>query len=152
MEENKLNKENFVDKINSIIEEFEYEIGKELYNKEGDLTREEQIKFGKALINCLTEEGVEVIDLSEKNPNISAVYVNSNKDRAIIVDSKKEILVEYLQKSNFDKHYNDYINGKRTELEIVDKSEEEKKEIDILIHNIDNKIKELEEKIKNEYR
>lgn len=139
--------EKLVNQIDSKIKELEYEIGKELFNKDGDLTKEEQIKFAKALLNCTKEDGVDVIDISEKNPNLNAVYVKSNKEKAIIVDSKKEILVENPKTNSFDKQLEDYINGERTELQIEDTKEERIQKADTLIGNIDDKIKELQEEV-----
>ncbi len=146
MEEN----EKLISQIDSKIKELEYKIGKALFNKDGDLTKEEQIKFAKALLNCTNEDGVQVIDLSEKDPNINAVYVKSNDEKAIIVDSKKEILVENPKTTSFEKQLEDYINGERTELQIEDTKEERIQKADALIGTIDDKIKELQEQVKKE--
>lgn len=108
--------EKLVNQIDSKIKELEYEIGKELFNKDGDLTKEEQINLGKALLKCSNKNiDLSIIDLSEKNPSLDATYIGI-KDRggnAIIVDSKKEYLTA-TSSVDFERHVKEFLNGRRT--------------------------------------
>ena len=98
------------EKMNALIEERK----KELINKDGDLTKDEQIELGKLLLNC-NSNNIQTIDLSEKNPNLNATYV-CIKDRggnAVIVNSNKEYLTA-TSSVNFENHVQEFINGRRT--------------------------------------
>lgn len=137
------NYEELMKKINTKIGELEYEIGKDLLNKEGDLTKEEQIKFANALLKC-TDKNIdkEIIDLSDEDPSLDAIYlcVKGNDGKEIIVDSKKEIYVANAS-YGFEKLLQGYKNGERTVIEIEPTKDE-------LINKINNSISELEEKVK----
>ena len=110
--------EELIKKIDDKIEELDRddEQKQQLLNKTGDLTKEEQVTLGKLLLGYDTENTqYQIIDLSEKNPGLEAMYVciKERGGNAIIVNSKKEYLGA-TSAVNFDRHVQEFINGRRT--------------------------------------
>ena len=109
-------KEELANQINKIEEEIrnlEKEKIYELLNKDNDLTKKEQIILGELILNCVGNlYKKQIIDL---NPSLDAIYicVKTRGGDAIIVNSKKEYLTA-TSAVNFDKHLQEFINGRRT--------------------------------------
>lgn len=124
---------------------YEFERTKELLNKEGNLTKDEQLIFAIGVLHA-SDNSIkkEVINITDSNPNVDAVYVcvKENGFKGIIADSKKEIL--YVNKPmSYEEHLNRYLRGERTKIEVEKNKEEMKKDIDNLVNKIDSKIEEL---------
>ena len=114
---NNFNKEldKLINQIEGSIKVYETEVKRELLNKDGELSKEEQISLGKSILGCSDNSNIQIIDLDEKFPNINAVYV-CVKDRggnAVIVNSNKEYLTA-TSAVNFERHVEEFKNGRRT--------------------------------------